>query len=453
MVVQLITLITILLIALFAGTPVMGAIGVTASIGMILFMGGAFWDQFGKIAYTSTMNNGFLISPLFLLMSEFLANGGVAEEIFAMFHKLLIKIKGGLAMATTLTCTIFAALCGSSPATAASVGVIATRSMTRRKYRKDFAIGTVAGAGTLGIMIPPSMTLVGFGILTGTSIAKLLMAGLIPGLMLSAMMIVSILIRSRVNPALVGELKESQLTSPKFDPDAYAVDIRAQADSEESGKSLWTLLRPVIPSLVLIVVVLGTMYTGITTPTEAAAIGAIGAFLIVLFQRKMNKGVFLTTMRGVARSSTMIIFMMVAGYSLTLVLSYLGIPSALAKSIASSGLNKYVVLTLVYILWFILGALMDPGSMVVLTVPFLWTTLTDGLGFDPVWIGVVATLMTEVGMISPPVGLNLFVLKATSGVEFKYILKGVWPYILVLLLGLVILTAFPGIALFLPNHM
>ena len=451
MVFQLVFIIAILLIALFAGTPVMGAIGFTASLAMILFMGGAYWDQFGKIAYTNTMNNGFLISPLFLLMSEFLANGGAAEEIFAMFHKLLKKIKGGLAMATTLTCTIFAALCGSSPATAASVGVIATKSMTNRKYRKDFAIGTVAGAGTLGIMIPPSMTLVGFGILTGTSIAKLLIAGLIPGLMISVFMIISIFIRAHVNPQLIGEVTEEQRNSRKFDLNAYTVDT-SKKDIDED-KKLSSLVTSVIPALILIVLVLGSMYMGITTATESAAVGAIGAFLIVLGKKKMSKTVFKNTMRGVARSSTMIIFMMVAGYSLTLVLSFLGIPSALAKSIANSGLNKYWVLILVYLLWFVLGSLMDPGSMVILTIPFLWTTLTEGLGFDPIWIGVVATLMTEVGMISPPVGLNLFVLKATSGVEFKYILRGVWPYILVLLLGLVMLTVFPQIALFLPNRM
>ncbi|MDR0469521.1 MAG: TRAP transporter large permease subunit [Peptococcaceae bacterium] len=452
---QLVIIIVILVTAIFSGAPVMAAIGGTAIIAMILFFDVPFFDHFARMAYQQATRAEFLISPLFLLMSEFLSKGGLAEDIFAVMHKLMNKIKGGLAMATTLACTIFAALCGSSPATAASVGVIATESMTRRKYRKDFAIGTVAGGGTLGIMIPPSMTLVGYGILTETSVAKLLIAGMLPGLMLSGLMLIMIFVRSRLNPALVGEVDEAFLKSKKYNPEDYAVDLHNPPPEAEvaTGAEYKSLIKRVWPSFLLIIVVLGSLYLGITTATEAAAVGAVGAFSLTCLNKRMTKTVLGSAVQAAARTSCMMIFLMVGGRGLTFVLAYLGIPGAMTTMIAQSGLNRYVILCMLYVLWFILGCLMDPGSMSLLTVPFLFTTMTVGLGFDPIWLGIVSTLMTEVGMITPPVGLNIFVLRAATKIEIKYIIIGVWPYVATLLIGLLLLTLFPQIALFLPSMM
>ncbi len=219
-----------------------------------------------------------------------------------------------------------------------------------------------------------------------------------------------------------------------------------------TGKQKLLFTLKILPAFALIIIVLGSMYAGIATPTEAAGIGAIGAFLIVVAQRRMSKDIYIGALKATARTSAMMIFLVIAGFSLSFVLAYLGIPSALTQAIVSSGMSKYAVLVLLYVLWFILGCLMDPGSMVILTVPFLFSTLMS-LGFDPIWLGVVSTLCVEIGMITPPVGLNLFVLKSAVGVDMNNIIRGSIPYVLVLIVGLVILTIFPGIALYLPNHM
>ena len=455
MALQVTVIIALLLFLMFAGCPVMAAIGCTAVLSMVLFMDQFFWARFATIAYQQGVSPSQIIPPLFIIMSEFLAQGGIAEDIFALLNRLMRKIKGGLAMATTLTCTLFAALCGSSPATAASVGKIATSAMTKRKYRKDFAIGTVAGGGTLGIMIPPSVTLVGFGILTETSIAKLLIAGILPGLMLAGLMILSIVIRTRLNPALVGEMTPQQLAEEKYDISAYAVDLKnppVDVVERASGKELLKFFIMIIPAMLLILLVFGTMYTGVATPTESAGFGAVGAFLVVLFNRRMSKKMLFNCLKSTARTTCMIVFLITAGFSITFVLAYLQIPSTLSVILINSGWNKYLIMTFVYVLWFIMGCLMDPGSMCMLTIPFLFTPLVE-LGFNPIWLGVVSTLMTEVGMITPPVGLNLFVLRATTDVEMKHIIIGSLPYVFVLLFGLVFLNIFPQIALFLPGRM
>ncbi len=441
-----------LLFSLFLGTPVSSAMGFTATVFLLACIGPKYLSQFGTIAYTQGTSMNQLVAPLFILMAEFLARGGIAEDIYYCLNKWLRKVKGGLALSTTLACTVFAALCGSSPATAAAVGRVSTEQMTKRGYTKDFAVGTVAGGGTLGIMIPPSITLVTYGILTETSIAKLLMAGLLPGLMLSALMCVSIIVRVRLNPALIGELKknvEGRLAAPAA--------RRAPAEEPgELGPARHTTLRQELlmslPAFALILIVLGSLYSGLATPTESAGFGVIGALVIILLQRRMTFQIFRESMMATAKTGTMIIFLMIAGFSMSYVLSYLGIATQMAQFIVGTGLSRWTIMILLYVLWFILGCLMDPGSMVILTIPFVFETLM-ALGFDPIWLGIVSTVCVEIGMITPPVGLNLFILRSSTGVEMKYIIKGAIPYVLVLIIGLVILSVFPGIALLLPNLM
>lgn len=452
-------IILVLLVTIFLGTPVAFAIGFTGLVTLLAFMGPNHLVQFGQLAYTQGTSMNQLIAPLFILMAELLARGGIAEDLYAVLNKYLRRFKGGLALSTTLACTVFAALCGSSPATAASIGRISVGSMTKRGYDPAFAVGTVAGGGTLGIMIPPSITFVTFGILTEVSISKLLMAGLLPGIMLSVLMCISIAIRVHFKPELAGELKaaaksiKAQHEFMMQSGDASAAARAEQAAEDDVIKtSLWYDLKLAVPALALIVIVLGAMYSGIATPTESAGFGAIGAFLIVLLQGRMNRNVFKGSMEATARTGCMIIFLMIGGFCLSYVISYLGLAQKLAAMIAATGLNKWVVMILLYILWFILGCLMDPGSMVILTIPFVFDTLV-ALGFDPIWVGVVSTLCVEIGMITPPVGLNLFILRSSTGVPMTQIIKGALPYVVVLLIGLVILNIFPGIATFLPSLM
>jgi TRAP-type C4-dicarboxylate transport system permease large subunit len=456
---QLIIIFGILLVTMFLGAPVKSAMGFTAVCTILLFMGTRFLPQLGKIAINQGMGINQIIAPMFILMAELLSRGGIAEDIFAVLNRGIGKFKGGLAISTTLACTIFAALCGSSPATAASVGRISISEMTKRKYNPGFAVGTVAAGGTLGIMIPPSLAFLLYGIITETSIVKLLMAGILPGILISALIVVSIIVRTRLNKDLVNcpnvqdylekpaplQEAETPVQSPEVTEAIEAADA-AEATIKEAG------LRRILPALLLIVVVLGSMYLGWATPMEAAAYGVIGSFLIILFQKRLTGKLVIESFKATAKTGTMIVFLIILGFCMSYCVSYLGIADQIATAIVASGLNKYVIMILIYILWFIMGCLMDPSSMVILTVPFIFPTLTS-LGFDPIWIGVVATLSVEIGMITPPVGLNLFVLRSNSGLKMSTIIKGSLPYVIVLLIGLVILTLFPQIALLIPSLM
>ncbi len=456
---QLFAIVGALIVLMFLGCPVFAALGCTSLLAMWWFFPVDLTNQLGTIAFAQATSINQLIPPMFILMAEFLSKGGVASDIFSTMNLLVGKLKGGLAMATTLACTIFAALCGSSPATAAAMGKISIGSMTKRKYQKGFAVGTVAAAGTLGIMIPPSLTIVGYGILTETSVVKLLMAGLLPGVFISALLIIFIFFRVHLHPELGGIIKPEFLESKRYKPDDYAMDREAllqpvaEDESVRSDKSeLRSLLLRSLPAIVLILLVLGSMYTGICTAIESAALGAVGAFIIVLFRRGLTARDFFGTVMSAARTSTMILFLTIAGMTLSFVLTYLKIPSSLTQLIVGAHVNKWVLLSLLYVMWLILGCLMDPGSMVMLTIPFLFEPLVT-MGFDPIWLGIVSVVATEIGMISPPFGMNLFVLQANTDIEIKHIMKGCLPYIGVLIVALILLTIFPQIVMVVPNHM
>ena len=444
-------IIVVLLVSMFSGMPVQAALGITALAGILLFMGPAHVVRFGAVAYTQATSANQMIAPLFILMAEFLARGGVAADIYDIISHGLRRVKGGLAIATTLASTVFAALCGSSVATAATIGRISIGSMIAKGYRRDFAAGVVAAGGTLGIMIPPSMTFVLFGIITETSIAKLLIAGILPGVMLSAMFCLSIIIRCRLNPSLYdGQELE---TEPPTGAEKENMPALTRPPVPLEGKVALQKGIAAIPAGALILIVLLTLYTGVATPTESAGYGAVGALIIVLALRRLTWVMMKDTVAAAVRTTCMMLFMAIMGLTLSYVVSYLGIAQGLARLIAENGVGRWTVMILLFLLWLVLGCLMDPGSMVVLTMPFLFQTLTDGLGFNPLWIGVCAALMTEVGMITPPVGLNLFVLGNVTGIKLARIIKGALPFVLVMVIGLVILCIFPQIALFLPNRM
>jgi len=395
-----------------------------------------------------------LVAPLFILMAEFLSKGEIAAEIYELMNRSLgRKIKGGLAVSTTLACTVFAALCGSSPATAASIGRMSISQMTTRGYRPSFAVGTVAAGGTLGLMIPPSIAFVTYGIITENSISKLLMAGLLPGIMLSLLLCASIVIRVRLNPGLIGEAKKHDERMAKA-REAAASEAAAKEAMQvpETSVQRKSNMLSTIPAFVLIIIVLGALYLGIATPTEAAGYGAIGAMIIVIVKRRMTKELFLDVLSSAAKTSCLILFLIIMGFCLSYAISYLGLASSLAQVIVGSGFSAGQIMLLLYILWFVLGCLMDPGSMIILTIPFVYPTIM-AMGIDPIWLGVVSTLCVEIGMITPPVGLNLFVLGNVSGVKMSHIIRGALPFVGVLIVGLVLLCMFPGIALFLPSRM
>jgi len=469
--IMLIIFFGIMLVTLFNGTPVFTSLGFAAVAGCLLWIGAKQLPQFGVIAYTTATNYNMIILPMFIMMSEFLSRGGIAEDIYVVLNRSVGKFTGGLAIATALACTVFAALCGSSPATAATIGRIAIKEMIKRKYNPSFAVGTVAAGGTLGIMLPPSVTFCIYALLTENSIVRLFMAGIIPGLMISGLIVISIIIRVRLNPKLLdytGKDIESiksgmemtlseakEIVSTAKDQTKKELGIKQEIEKPANaveGKKREATIFTILPALALILVILCSMYFGFATPFEAAGYGVIGAFVITILQRRLSKFIFKEAMLNASRVGAMMIFLVICGMSMTFVVSYLGIPQEISSTLAASGMGKYQILILLYVLWLILGAILEPTSMVLLTIPFLYSTMMQ-LGFDPIWLGVAVVLASEIAMITPPVGLNLFVLKASTNIPLNKIIIGSLPYVVVLLIALVLLTIFPGIATFLPSMM
>ncbi len=424
----------ILLLTIAIGTPIAFALGSTAIISALLFMPSGQLIQFGEIVLNNSMTGTQLIIPMFVLMAEALARGGIAKDIYSLANRVFKNFRSGLAISAMIASTIFAALSGSSPATAAAIGRISIKEMIEKGYREDFAVGTVVTGGTLGVMIPPSISLVIYGILTETSIVKLLMAGILPGILLSFMLCLFIVYRVRTNPSLVKDPVVNNNTELN------------KAEKEKAGVKL------VILPIILIILIIIFLYTGIATPTEIAGFGAVGSLLIIFIMKRFNKEFISKTFPAAAKTSVMILLLVICGYCLSYVISYLGLAREISNVIINTGLNRWWILILVYLLWIVLGCLMDPGSMVVLTIPFIFTTLMD-LGFNPIWLGVTSTFCIQIGMITPPVGLNLFVVKSVTDIGMDKIIKGAFPYIFVLLLCLAIITLFPQIALFIPSMM
>ena len=464
---MLIILFGVMLAVSFSGSVIWTSLGFASVVGIVLFLGPIHFRHYGMIAYVQGTSMNQMIAPMFILMAEFLTRGGIAEDIYAVMSRAVGRLKGGLAMATILACTIFAALCGSAPATAASIGRISIKEMTDRGYSPAFATGTVAAGGTLGIMIPPSITLAFFGILTETSIVRLLMAGILPGVLFAVLMLVYIIISVRLKPEMLnyveGSASDEMKDASDMDADtASGIMDSVMAAAKREVKDLPTAnvaavkkkvtFLTILPAVALIFIVLISMYAGLATPIEAAGYGVIGSFLICLIQRRLSGKMFMGAMHETARNGAMLIFLIMGGFMLTYVISFLGIAMNIAEAIVASGLNRYVILLALYVVWFILGMLMSPACVILLTIPFMFPSLVL-LGFDPIWLGVVSVIASQLAMITPPVGLNLFVLKAITGIPISTIIKGAVPYVLVLLVGLLILTIFPSIATILPNLM
>lgn len=428
-----------LLVVFLLGVPIAFGLGFIAVMGTIIFLDPLQLSQLVEIAFEQGTSTTQMVAPLFILMAELISHGGIATDIYSVLSKWLRKIPGSLGLSTIGASTIFAALCGSSPATAVTIGKISITEMNRHGYRPSFSVGTTVAGGTLGIMIPPSITFIVYGIITQTSIVKLFMAGLLPGLLLSSLLFLFIYVRVKLNPSLV----QHNVT---VDPDVTTKETVVEENSYLKD------IAKVFPALGLIFFILASMYLGWATPTEAGGIGAFGALFIVLALKRLTWKGFLHILRETAKTSAMILFIIIGGLCFSFTVSSLGIPQNLSEIIISFSVNKWVTLLMFYGLLLILGCLMDPVSMVVVTMPFVFPALM-ALGFDPIFIGVVSTLLVEIGMITPPVGMNLFVVKGITDIPYKEVVKGSLPFVGVLLLGLVIITLFPEIILFIPNLM
>lgn len=379
--------------------------------------------------YGTVTTYSFTVIPLFIIMGEFAATSGLSQGIYEAADNWLRRLPGGLGLATIGGCAGFAAICGSSVATAATMGRVALPEMKRYNYNVRLATGIVAAGGTLGFLIPPSIGFVVYGILTEQSIGKLLISGFLPGFLLAAAYVATIILWVKINPSLA-----------------------PVTPGGVSWKEKLSSLRKVWELLVVFIMVMGGIYLGFFTPTEAGAVGAAVLFFTALVKRKLTRSNLLTALKGTARVSIMIFVILAGGYVFTYFLALTGIPMQLAAWLGELDVSPYVILTLTVIGYLILGCFLDATSMMVLTLPVIFPTVL-ALGFDPIWFGVIAVLMMEAGLITPPLGLNVFVIAGVAQEPMEVVFRGAIRFLGAILVVVVLVTAFPQIALFLPGLM
>jgi C4-dicarboxylate transporter DctM subunit len=383
----------------------------------------------GHTTMRSVTDFNFAVVPLFLLMGSFATNSGMSRELFRTANAFLGHLRGGLGIATIAACGGFAAICGSSVATAATFSRVAYPEMRRYGYPQSFATGVIAAGGTLGIMIPPSTVLAIYGIITEQDIGKLFIAGVIPGIVAVLMYMATI--------TLIGRLR------PGYLPAGKPVPWRERI---ASTRDVWA-------TLLLFFFVIGGIYGGLFTATEAAGMGAAGAFIISVLRRRLSGADILRSLLEATRTTaavfTVLIGALLFGYFLTITQT----PQKVTEFLVGLGIGRYGVLALIMVMYLVLGTLMDALAMIILTVPIVFPVI-KALGFDPIWFGIIIVMVAELGLIHPPVGMNIFVIKSVvEDVKISTIFYGVLPFIITDILRLILLIAFPILALWLPSQM
>ena len=415
---------TLLLALLFASVWVAIALAIVATAGFFICQGNA-----GLIPFVpfETLNSFVLTAiPLFIFMGEILVHCGASEMLYRGTSKWLAWAPGGLLHANIGSCSLFAAISGSSPATAATIGTVAIPALKKRNYDTRLTLGSLAAGGTLGILIPPSISLIVYGMLAEASVGRLFAGGIIPGIILSAMFMAYIAIRV--------------IRNPKLAPQEEAFSI----------KSLVVGLKDFWPIMTLMAIVLGGIFGGLVTPTEAAALGASGALLLALGMRRLTWKTLRESLLNSLETTCMVLFIVMAASLLSSFLGIMSVPAAFSNLILGSGLPVVIILFLIYLLYIFLGCFIDGLSAMVLTLPAVLPVVM-ALGFDTIWFGVVLTVLIEVGMLTPPMGINLFVIQGISGRDLTEVIAGSVPFFLLMLLGIVLFTAFPSLILLLPS--
>ncbi len=410
--------------------PLAFAMGAVGFVGLGLMRG---WAPTMANAAQVVFDTGFAytlsVVPLFILMGNLVARAGLAHELFRAAHAFIGHLRGGLAHATVLACAGFGAICGSSIATAATMSKVAYPPMKKLGYADYLSTGVIAAGGTLGIMIPPSTIMVIYGIVTETHIGKLFAAGVLPGLVCAGLLMIG------VNWIVIRD--------PKAGP----------AGERASAAERWAALRGIWGVVLLVIVVLGGIYGGFFTATEGAGIGAFGAFVFAWFRRTLTLVVLRDVLIESARTTAMLFTILIAAQIFSSFVNYTTMPSDLKQWILHQGFTPLMVVAAMMVIYVVLGTIMEELSMVLLTIPVFFPIVT-GLGFDPVWFGVLIVLVVQVGLISPPVGMNMFVMNALlKDVPLMAIFRGSAIFCLPLAVGLVLVLFFPQLALWLPGFM
>ena len=421
----------VLFILMLLRVPVGMAMGLVGVAGYSYLVGaGPALKLVGQTSMRTVTDYTFGVIPMFLLMGAFVSASGVSRELFRAANTLVGHLRGGLGIATIVACGGFAAISGSSVATAATFSTVAYPEMRRYGYAQSFATGVIAAGGTLGAMLPPSTVLAVYGIITQQDIGKLFVAGVLPGVLAMLMYVTTVAIIGRARPGFL----------PAGEPSSWRERLRGITD-------VWA-------PLLLFAFVIGGLYGGLFTPTEAGGMGAGGAFILGVVRRRLSgpaiRSSLLQATRTAAAVFTVLIGALLFGYFLTITQT----PQKVTLFLTGLGLGRYGVLALIMVMYLVLGCLMDAMAMIILTVPIIFPVVTTTLGFDPVWFGVIIVMTVELGLIHPPVGMNVFVIKSVvKDVSFATIFLGVIPFVITDIVRLVILISFPAIATFLPARM
>jgi len=422
-----------LILALFAlfATGLWIGLGLLACgwIAMELFTSRPVGDAMVTTIWGASTSWTLTALPMFIWMGEILFRTRLSEDMFRGLAPWMARLPGRLLHTNIIGCTIFAAVSGSSAATCATIGKMTIPELRARGYPEDMVIGSLAGAGTLGLLIPPSLIMIVYGVAAEVSIAKLFIAGVFPGIMLAGLFMAYVVIWSWLNPDR----------------------IPAPTEKQTFGEKVWAS-RHLLPTVGLIVAVLGSIYTGIATATEAAGLGVVGALLVSAAQGSLNWNTFSESLMGATRLSCMIALILAGAAFLTLAMGFTGLPRHLADFIAAQGLSPAVLILVLTIFYIVLGCFLDGISMVVLTMAVV-LPMIERAGIDLIWFGIFIVLVVEMAQVTPPVGFNLFVLQGMTGHQITYIARVALPFFLLMAVAVLLLFVFPEIATWLPAKM
>ncbi len=397
--------------------------------GLVIFTDMPFGAVMSNAAWNNTSGSAMMALPMFVWMGEILFRSKISQNLFNGLTPWMDRIPGGLLHVNIFACTFFAAVSGSSAATTATVGKITVPELRDRGYDRRMAVGSLAGAGTLGFLIPPSMMMLVYGIIGDVSIGKLFIGGFLPGLLIVVLFGGYIVVRCILNPSLAPASSEHHTWNQR---------VRA--------------IPEIAPVFFLILIVLGSLYAGWATPTEAGAVGVVGSLVFALVSRSMDRGVFAESLMGAIKTSCMIMLIVMGASYLSVVVGYLGITRKLTLMVTEMGLSPYLLILILSVLYIGLGCLVDGFSMIVMTTPIVLPLVTVA-GFDSVWFGVYLVLMIELAQITPPVGFNLFVISSLNNDDILTIARAAMPFFALMAVATILITVFPQIVLYLPDMM
>jgi tripartite ATP-independent transporter DctM subunit len=425
-------LIAMMFLLMALGTEIAIALGIVGIVGLLYLKGWTIGlGVVGSIAWSNASSFSFIAVPLFVFMSGILLHSGIGKGLYTAVARWVSFLPGGLAVASVFSCAIFAAVSGSSVATSATIGMIAIPEMERRRYARPLIIGSLAAGGTLGILIPPSIPMIIYGVMTETSIGHLYMAGILPGVVLALL--------------FAGYIVGYAMLWPQSAP-------RAEEDRGTFVQKLRSIYE-VAPVALLIIVVLGSMYIGIVTPTEAAALGASVSMVLAAVARRLTWAALRDAFHETVRTTSMVMLIIIFASIFSHVIALIGAPKALLALVTGLGLPAWAFFTLVFVFLLVIAYALEELSVMIILLPLLFPLIT-GLGFDPIWFGIVMVVWLEIGFITPPVGLNLFVIQGMMrNASARDITVGTTPFVVLMILLVVVLFLVPELALWLPRQM